>query len=601
MAVAAVLAHVVSPYLQDSTFALFFVAVVTVGWLGGVGPAILAQVLSVAIAVLVMPRDPERPPDPPLGVLAGMAAFVFVGIAAGLLSHSMRRAQRNARTEAEEAIRQREQLRATLAGIADGVIVTDIQAQITLMNSVATRLTGWEEAEAAGQPLRAVFQVNREGSPDPADSAVRNVLAARPHRPSDQPVLLTSRDGSVRPIDFSAAPIDNAALGMTGLVVVFRDETERRRTEQALLDADRRKDEFLALVAHELRNPLAPIGNALQLLKLPGVDAELQDETRVIIERQFEHLVRLVDDLLDVSRIARGKITLKPEHTTLDAVLQRAVEAARPAIDDRRHALDIHLPPDLPPLRVDVVRIAQVFTNLLNNAAKYTDPGGRIGVAAVREDNHIVVRVQDTGIGISAGLLPKVFDMFMQVEQGRSRSNAGLGIGLTLVRTLTEMHGGRVAVHSDGPGKGCEFTVRLPSAAHAVNGQAPAEDDATPFRARKVLIVDDNVDSAVSLARLLEARGHTARAVHTGTEALSEEGEFRPDVVFLDLGMPEMDGFSVARELRSRRGRGGPLLVALTGWGGAEDRMRTSEAGFDFHFVKPIRAEDAARVLSLER
>ncbi len=380
---------------------------------------------------------------------------------------------------------------------------------------------------------------------------------------------------------------------------------ENAQLYEALRDADRRKDEFLAVLAHELRNPLAPVRNALQILKLAGADANAALQAREMAERQVQHLTRLVDDLLDVSRIMRGKIELRKERVALATLIDRAVETARPAFDEAGHRLTIALPPAPLLLDVDVVRMAQVVANLLTNGAKYTEPGGRLELNAGREGGDVVVRVRDTGIGIAAEVLPRVFELFVQAAPAAAHSQGGLGIGLTLVKSLVELHGGRVEARSEGLGKGSEFVVRLPftgEAAGAGSGTKPTTVTAEPPKAgRRVLVVDDNVDAAVSLALLLRLEGHEVRVAHDGVEALAQVAVAAPDCVILDLGMPKMDGYEVARRLRKTPGLEGMRLVAVTGWGQEEDRRRTREAGFDQHFVKPVEPATLQELLAALR
>jgi PAS domain S-box-containing protein len=381
------------------------------------------------------------------------------------------------------------------------------------------------------------------------------------------------------------------------------DVTERKQIEEALKEADRRKDEFLAMLAHELRNPLAPIRNAAQVLKLIGPADPSQQRAREIIERQTQHLTRLVDDLLDVSRITRGKITLTHEPLDLAAVIYSAVETNRPLIGERRHQLTVVVPPQ--PLRVegDQTRLVQVVGNLLHNATKYTDEGGSIWLEAAREGGAAVVRVRDNGMGMSADLLPHVFDLFTQADRSLDRSQGGLGIGLTLVRQLVELHGGRVEARSDGPGRGSEFVVRLPLSAAGV---APAEESAagrvaTSARALKVLIVEDNLDSAEMLAFVLELGGHDVRAAHNGAEALEAARAFAPQVVLCDIGLPGMNGYEVAARLRQRAESQRTVLIALTGYGQEEDRRRAKAAGFDYHLTKPVEPEALTALLDTLR
>jgi signal transduction histidine kinase len=373
---------------------------------------------------------------------------------------------------------------------------------------------------------------------------------------------------------------------------------ELARQAEALREADRRKDEFLAMLAHELRNPLAPIRNALQILKMPRVDEATAGRSRDVMERQVHHLVRLVDDLLDVSRVMRGKIELRRERVELAAVVARAVETVQPLVDARRHELSVRLPPEPLPLDADPVRLAQVVGNLLTNAARYTEPGGRIRLAAERSGGEAVLRVRDDGIGIAPDVLPHVFELFVQADHAAARAQGGLGVGLTLVKNLVGLHGGSVEAHSGGPGEGSEFVVRLPLAAPGGGGE-PAGGGAEPAPppGRRLLVVDDNVDAADSLAVLLRLRGHEVRVAYGGAAALEAAEAYTPDVVFLDIGMPGMDGYEVARLLRRRPGLGGVVLAALTGWGQEEDRRRTADAGFDHHLVKPVDPEAVAAVL----
>jgi signal transduction histidine kinase len=361
-----------------------------------------------------------------------------------------------------------------------------------------------------------------------------------------------------------------------------------RESERRLREADRRKDEFLAMLAHELRNPLAPIRNAVHVMKLLDTPDPNVRRSRDMIERQVQHLARLVDDLLEVSRITSGKIKLYKEPVDLAAVVARAVETSRPLIDARRHRLTVTLPPQTVCVEGDVTRLAQVLANLLNNAAKYTPDGGQIWLTAEAAGGEAVVRVRDTGMGIAADLLPTLFELFTQGDRSLARSEGGLGIGLTLVKRLVEMHGGRVEVSSAGPGKGSEFTVRLPALPPGtVRRAAAAACDLTDAPCRRVLVVDDNKDSAESLAMLLAIKGHEVSTAHDGPGALEAARTFRPEVVLLDIGLPGMDGFTVAQRLREQPEFAQVGLLALTGYGQEEDRRRAEEAGFNAHMVKP--------------
>ncbi|MBX9584219.1 MAG: PAS domain-containing protein [Gemmataceae bacterium] len=373
---------------------------------------------------------------------------------------------------------------------------------------------------------------------------------------------------------------------------------ENTRLYQALRDADRRKDEFLATLAHELRNPLAPIRNGLQIMRLAKGGREAVETARTMMERQVGQMVHLVDDLLDLSRISRGKIELRKERVELAKVLQQAVETSRPLIDASGHDLAIDLPPQPVFVDADVTRLAQVFSNLLNNAAKYTERGGRIRLSAQHRGHEAIISVRDTGIGIPAHMLPHVFEMFTQVDRNLERSQGGLGIGLSIVKRLVEMHGGGVTARSDGPGMGSEFVVRLPVVLSVVPPQDEEGEATRPTARRRILVVDDNVDAAMSLAMMLDLMGSEARTAHDGVEALDVAAAFRPDLILLDIGMPRMNGYDTARHIREQAWGKGVVLVALTGWGQDEDRRKSKEAGFDAHMTKPIEPAALERLLA---
>jgi signal transduction histidine kinase len=382
----------------------------------------------------------------------------------------------------------------------------------------------------------------------------------------------------------------NAAGELIGYSKVMRDMTDQKRADEALKQADRRKDEFLATLAHELRNPLAPLRNSLHILQLTARDDPTVERVCETMERQVNHLVRLVDDLLEVSRITRGKIELRKEIVDLAEVARNAIETSRPLIDSAGIQLAMSMPQEPIMLNGDPVRLSQVFANLLNNAAKYTNDGGQIWFTARQEGEQVIVSVRDTGIGIPKETLPKVFDMFMQAERATTWSQGGLGIGLTLVRSLVEMHGGSVSAHSEGPGCGSEFVVRLPVEKEREQSSATSRSPkgtSQVLPSRRILVVDDNVDSATTLGMLLKFLGADVQLVHDGPAALDAIDKYRPDVVLLDIGMPGMDGYEVAKRIRQHDAFDDVMLIALTGWGQADDRRRTREAGSDHHLVKP--------------
>jgi PAS domain S-box-containing protein len=374
---------------------------------------------------------------------------------------------------------------------------------------------------------------------------------------------------------------------------------ENARLYAELREQSRRKDEFLAMLAHELRNPLAPLRNGLEIMDLVGEDASALRESRRIMQRQLDQMVRLVDDLLDISRITRGKLELRKERVDLAKVVHVAVETSTPSIEAAGHELVLSLPDESIQLSADVTRLAQVFANLLNNSAKYTPPGGRIELSVHRDGGEAVISIRDNGIGISANMLPLIFDMFTQVDRSLERAQGGLGIGLTLVRRLVEMHGGCVEAHSAGEGQGAEFVVRLPIAVQPAESNELPEPAAAPagLAARRILVVDDNRDSAVTLSMMLRLMGNEIHTAFDGAAALQAADQFRPDLIVLDIGLPKMNGYEVARHVRQQPWGRDMVLVALTGWGQEEDRRRSQQAGFNYHFVKPIDIDDLKRVL----
>ena len=376
---------------------------------------------------------------------------------------------------------------------------------------------------------------------------------------------------------------------------------ERTRAEEALKEADRHKDEFLAMLAHELRNPLAPIRNAVHLMKMKTIDDPQVGLSRDIIERQLSHLTRLVDDLLDVSRITRGKINLTRQRLEVGDLIDRAVETVEPAIQARRHALSIEIVDRTHAVYGDPLRLTQAIANILGNAAKYTECGGNIDVRCRRRNRDIEICVRDTGIGIAPEVLPRIFDLFTQLDHRMERSPSGLGIGLALVRRLVEMHGGTVTAHSEGPGHGSEFVVRLPLSierTESPEGELTAADhEATVSDRRCILIADDNADALESLATLLSLNGHQVFRAPDGEAALRVVERLQPEVALLDIGMPRVDGYEVARRIRALPGGQNIMLVALTGWGQESDRRRAQEAGFDAHLTKPVDLEKLAQLL----
>jgi two-component system CheB/CheR fusion protein len=411
---------------------------------------------------------------------------------------------------------------------------------------------------------------------------------------------LRARDGTYRWFQVTGDAVRGAGGAIEKWVGTGVDIEERKRAEETLREADRRKDEFLAILAHELRNPLAPIQNALRLQRDPETSAPVIRWSREVIERQVGHLARLVDDLLDISRIRHGKIRLRRERIDLAAIVEGAVETSRPKIDARKHLLAVNLPEERVELPGDLVRLTQVVANLLDNAAKFQHDGGAISVSGGREGDEAVIRVRDRGLGLAADAVEAIFEPYAQIGGGPGRVDAGLGIGLSLVKTLVELHGGHVSATSDGPGLGSEFSVRLPC--HAADACVPAEaEEARPAgragrTGLRVLIVDDNRDSADSLALLLRMGGHDCRTCYDGRSALETAEALRPQAILLDLSMPDLDGLEVCRRLRDAGFRDA-FIVALTGYGQETDRRRSLAGGFDAHLVKPVDPELVTKLL----
>ncbi|HEX7183940.1 MAG TPA: ATP-binding protein [Thermoanaerobaculia bacterium] len=406
-------------------------------------------------------------------------------------------------------------------------------------------------------------------------------------------------DGEVRWVHYAGQVLRDRTGKPARMIGTVLDITDRKQAEESLREADRRKDEFLATLAHELRNPLAPIRNAAQILQLKGPPDPTLQWARDIIERQAQQLSRLVDDLLDVSRVNRGKVELRKERVELSAIVERALETSRPVLEDAGHRLTVTFPEEPLWLIADTTRMAQALSNLLNNAAKYTEAGGHIRLSSGRDGDRAVVEVRDDGIGIPSEMLSRIFEMFAQVDTSLERAQGGLGIGLTIARSLVEMHGGAIEAASDGSGKGSVFRIRLPLAPErdAADEVQAQEGERMPRASLRILVVDDNEDSAESLAMWLRLQGNHVRTAHDGPQALDVAQEHRPELIFLDIGMPGMNGYEVARRLRGQPETRDAMLVAMTGWGQEEDRRQSKEAGFDQHLVKPLEPKALASLL----
>jgi PAS domain S-box-containing protein len=497
-------------------------------------------------------------------------------------------------------------LATTLRSIGDGVIVTDAQSNVTFMNPEAERLTGWTQSEAAGMPLPRLFRIVNEDTRQEAESPVEKALRSGSVVGLANHTLLFAKDGSEKPIDDSAAPILHSDGRIFGVVLVFRDFTERRQAEravrasqEALENESRRKDEFLAILSHELRNPLAPIRMAVAVLNKIGPSQPEQQQLRDVIDRQTTQLTRLLDDLLDVSRISSGKISLRKERFNIGNAVASAVESIRPQMDARKHELIVDAPSEPIFVDGDPARLSQIFVNLLSNAAKYTDRGGRITLTYRRAEGNAIIRVIDPGIGLTSEQMSRIFGMFAQVDDSLERGEGGLGVGLALARMLVELHEGQIEVRSAGLGKGSEFTVRIPALPQESASTSEIERGAAaPQIQRRILVADDNVDSAETLASLLRSAGHEVRTAHEGASAVETWSVFRPDLAILDIGMPKLNGYDVARQIRSRENGAHTVLVAVTGWGQEEDKRKARDAGFDHHLTKPVDPPAIVKILA---
>jgi PAS domain S-box-containing protein len=491
------------------------------------------------------------------------------------------------RKQIEEALRSSERRFRTMAdGVAAIMWVTDARGRIEFVNRGYCDFFGLTADEVeSGQRRPLIHPDDRERYVADFRQALANGTAVRSR------TRVKHVSGQWRWIESRGEPRLTESGEFGGHVGMSLDITDLLASQDALRLADRRKDEFLATLAHELRNPLAPIRTATHLLASPKLDDEQLAWARQVIQRQVRHMVLLLDDLLDVARVTQGKLMLKKERVALSTVVDTAVEAARPTIDARHHSLIITLPDQNPAIDGDPLRLAQVLSNLLTNAAKYTDPGGEIRLSAQVDGMALQLSVKDTGIGLAPDALDRIFEMFSQVRGAENRSDGGLGIGLALVKGLVELHGGTIVATSDGPGRGSEFLVTVPlwidreeAAARTSSDPAPATK---PVGCR-ILIADDNRDAADSLAMLLGLNGHTVRVANSGRSALALANAFRPDIAVLDIGMPELNGYEVARQLRSEPWGRAMKLIALTGWGQESDKRRAIDAGFDLHFTKPI-------------
>jgi PAS domain S-box-containing protein len=734
---AAVSREVFHPALADRyPFLFFFVAMATAAAYGGYGPSLLALILSwLSIDYLILSAGVPFNFFQTKYQIA--LAFSVTGLLITVLGGALRAARERGRAACFELQRasetqkaEREWLQITLASIADAVITTDPDGLVISLNPVAVRLTAWSLDEAVGRPLREVFRTIHQASWRTDDLPIAKVVGDGEVILSDDEVVLVARDGTARSVEHNAAPIRDSNGKVKGVVITFRDVTERyrieqaqresedrfrtladatpvliwgsdtdrrcdyfnkqwldftgrsadeeqgegwslgvhpddrkrclrtysqafdarrpftmeyrlkrhdgeyrwvintgvprftpdgtfsgyigscidindrKRTEEELRQSDRRKEEFLAVLSHELRNPLAPIQTAVDLLEESGTSKAGSERELAMIKRQLGNLKRLVDDLMDISRVSRGKIELRKELVDLAAVIDGAVEAVRPLFDEHRQEFQVSIPEQSIFLEADSTRLEQILLNLLINTSKYTPQGGRIWLDVEQCQREVGIRVRDTGIGIEPDLLPKVFDLFLQGERRAGRSHEGGGIGLNLVQKLVQLHGGTITAHSRGSGMGSEFVVKLPAISRVRAKREESPEVIQPEVSKslprwRVLIVDDNVPAADSLGRLLsEFLGQDVRIAYGGKSALEMARLFLPQVILLDLEMAGMDGYEVAQRLREQSEFSEALIVAVSGWAQEEYRRRSRETGFDVHVVKPVTARDLRIMLA---
>jgi PAS domain S-box-containing protein len=487
-------------------------------------------------------------------------------------------------------------LAALVESSEDAIVSKTLEGVIRTWNAGAERLFGYTAAEAVGRPITMIIPPERQDEEHEILARIRGG-----ERVEHFETVRVTKQGRRVDVSLRISPVRDRSGRIIGASKVARDITERKRAEEALKEADRRKDEFIALLAHELRNPLAPLRNGLQVLRLAAGDRSAVAQTRDMMERQLGHMVRLIDDLLDISRINRNKMELRRARVLLEDVVRSALEAARPLLEEARHELTLALPPEPVHLDADLTRLAQVFSNLLTNSIKYTPRGGHIWLSAERRGQEVVVSVRDNGIGIPAEALPSIFDMFSQVDRNMERSAGGLGIGLALVKGLVEMHGGSVVAESPGSGKGSTFTVRLPVLADRAEPApgAPADEGAAAAGPkRRVLVVDDNRDAAASMAMLLRLMNDEVRTAHDGVEAVQAAEAFRPQLVLMDVGMPRLDGYEATRRIREQPWGKAMAIIAVTGWGQERDKVLSQEAGCDGHLVKPVNLSELEQLLA---
>jgi PAS domain S-box-containing protein len=495
------------------------------------------------------------------------------------------------RQEVEKSLIARErELSDFFENATEGLHKVGPDGRILWANKAECKLLGYPFEQVVGRPV-SEFHADQ----DTVNAILEKLRAGETLQ--NVPARLLCKNGEIRHVLISSnVCFEQGEFAYTRWFT--RDVTRQWQAENALREANRRKDEFLALLAHELRNPLAPVRNALELIKVNGHNEQAIAEARGIMERQVTQMTRLVDDLLDISRITRDKLELRKESVELAAVLKNAIETSLPLIKEAKHQLHLDLPDEPIYLQADPVRMAQVFSNLLNNAAKYTPAGGHIWLRAVRRGGDAFISVRDDGVGIACDALAHVFDMFRQLDGSLERAQGGLGIGLTLVRRLVELHDGTVNAQSEGLDKGSEFTVQLPVAKQNTDRVAERQPAARQAPKRRVLVVDDNHDSGDSLCLLLKTKGHEVRTARDGLEAIAAAEDFKPEIILMDVGMPNLNGYDATRRIRETDNGRDIFIIALTGWGQAEDVQHSREAGCSAHLIKPVNFAALDRLLA---
>jgi PAS domain S-box-containing protein len=583
------------PVLGDNfPYLTFYLGIMVSSFRGGLGPGLFATVLGGTMIVTspfgLLPRFTLNHVD---GI--GLLTFVVIGVVTSVLNEDIQR-YRSRMLAARARIQEGEALyETTLASLGDAVVVIDLAGRIVFLNAAAQALTGWGN-DALGREYTEVLVLREDDVRVAIDSAVVAALRQGTVQRTPDGATLVARNGRPVPIEASAAPVRDRRGEVRRAVLVFRDVTRQKRAEEALREADRRKDGFLVMLGHEMRNPLGPIRNAVQILRLRGDEPATIAYVCDLLERQSLRMGRLVDQLLDAAHVARGQVNLRRQRLDLAGLVHSAAEDHRPLLENGGLALNVDVPSGPVWVAGDLARLTQVLGNLMANAAKYTDAGGRVQVRLVEQGGDAVVTIDDTGIGIEADVLPRLFEAFSQAAPRPERSKGGLGLGLAVVKGLVVLHGGQVGVTSNGPGQGAEFRFSLPLD-HAPPPRPPARPEPQTRRRQVILVIEDNPDGAESLCRLLALLGHQAVGATSGPEGLETAGRLLPDVVLCDVGLPGMSGYDVARALRQGPNTKTVRLIAVSGFATAEAQRQAMEAGFDEFHVKPIEPATLKRVV----